>query len=199
MIVLGLTGSIGMGKSTVGGFFANAGVPVYDADAAVHRLYEGAAVPAIEAAFPGTTADGEVDRTRLAARVLDDPAALKRLEAIVHPLVRRDEEAFLARAAAAGAKVAVLNIPLLLETGGDQRCDAIVVVSAPAEIQRGRVMSRPGMTEAKLASIIAKQMSDAEKRQRADFVVDTSKDLDSTRARIHEILQRVAELPKQRS
>ena len=198
MVVLGLTGSIGMGKSTVGGFFADAGVPVYDADAAVHRLYEGAAVPAIEAAFPGTTADGKVDRTRLAAQVLNDPAALKRLEAIVHPLVRRDEEAFLAQAAAAGAKVAVLNIPLLLETGGDQRCDAVVVVSAPAEIQRERVMSRPGMTQAKLASIIAKQMPDAEKRQRADFVVDTSKDLDSTRARIHEILQRVAELPKRR-
>jgi dephospho-CoA kinase len=196
MIVLGLTGSIGMGKSTAADFFAEEGVPVYDADAAVHRLYEGAAVPAIEAAFPGTTVDGKVDRTRLAAQVLDDAAALKRLEAIVHPLVRRDEAAFLAKAEADGAEVAVLNIPLLFETGGDARCDAVVVVSAPPEIRRARIMSRPGMTDAKLASIIAKQMPDAEKRRRADFVVDTSKDLDSTRAQIHEILRRVAGLPK---
>jgi dephospho-CoA kinase len=196
MIVLGLTGSIGMGKSTAAEFFAAEGVPVYDADAAVHRLYQGAAVPAIEAAFPGTTVDGKVDRTRLAAQVLHDSAALKRLEAIVHPLVRRDEEAFLVKAQADGAKVAVLNIPLLLETGGDKRCDAVVVVSAPAEIRRARIISRPGMTDEKLASIVAKQMPDAEKRQRADFIVDTSKDLDSTRAQIHEILRRVAELPK---
>jgi dephospho-CoA kinase len=130
--------------------------------------------------------------------VLHDSAALKRLEAIVHPLVRRDEEAFLAKAQADGAKVAVLNIPLLLETGGDKRCDAVVVVSAPAEIRRARIISRPGMTDEKLASIVAKQMPDAEKRQRADFIVDTSKDLDSTRAQIHEILRRVAELPKRR-
>jgi dephospho-CoA kinase len=198
MIVLGLTGSIGMGKSTAAEFFAAEGVPVYDADAAVHRLYQGAAVPAIEAAFPGTTVDGKVDRTRLAAQVLHDSAALKRLEAIVHPLVRRDEEAFLVKAQADGAKVAVLNIPLLLETGGDKRCDAVVVVSAPAEIRRARIISRPGMTDEKLASIVAKQMPDAEKRQRADFIVDTSKDLDSTRAQIHEILRRVAELPKRR-
>jgi dephospho-CoA kinase len=198
MIVLGLTGSIGMGKSTAAGFFADAGVPVYDADAAVHRLYEGTAVPAIEAAFPGTTVDGKVDRTRLGAQVLSDPAALKRLEGIVHPLVRRDEEAFLAKAEADGAKVAVLNIPLLFETGGDKRCDAVVVVSAPAEIRRERIMGRPGMTDEKLASIVAKQMPDAEKRRRADFVVDTSKDLDSTRTQIHEILQRVAQLPKRR-
>ncbi len=198
MIVLGLTGSIGMGKSTAAEFFAAEGVPVYDADAAVHRLYQGAAVPAIEAAFPGTTVDGKVDRTRLAAQVLHDSAALKRLEAIVHPLVRRDEEAFLVKAQADGAKVAVLNIPLLLETGGDKRCDAVVVVSAPAEIRRARIISRPGMTDEKLASIVAKQMPDAEKRQRADFIVDTSKDLDSTRAQIHEILRRVAELPQRR-
>jgi dephospho-CoA kinase len=199
MIVLGLTGSIGMGKSTAAGFFADEGVPVYDADAAVHRLYEGAAVPAIEAAFPGTTVDGKVDRTHLAAQVLNDAAALKRLEAIVHPLVRRDEAAFLAKAEADGAKVAVLNIPLLFETGGDARCDAVVVVSAPPEIRRARIMGRPGMTDEKLASIVAKQVPDAEKRRRADFVVDTSKDLDSTRTQIHEILRRVAELPKRRS
>jgi dephospho-CoA kinase len=198
MIVLGLTGSIGMGKSTAAGFFADAGVPVYDADAAVHRLYQGAAVPVIEAAFPGTTRDGEVDRARLAVRVLDDAAAFKRLEAIVHPLVRHAEERFLADAAAAGARIAVLNIPLLFETGGDARCDAVVVVSAPAAVQRERVLSRPGMTEAKLASVLAKQMPDAEKRRRADFVVDTSRDLDSTRAQIHAILQAVTESPQRR-
>ena len=198
MIVLGLTGSIGMGKSTVAGFFADAGVPVHDADAAVHRLYEGAAVAAIEAAFPGVTVDGKVDRQRLAARVLDDPAALGRLEAIVHPLVRRDEEQFLATAAAGGADVVVLNIPLLLETGGDRRSDAVAVVSAPPAVQRARVLARPGMTEAKLASILAKQMPDAEKRARADFIVDTSTDLDSTRAQIHAILRSLRESPPSR-
>jgi len=198
MIKLGLTGSIGMGKSTAAGFFADEGVPMHDADAVVHRLYEGAAVPAIEAAFPGTTVGGKVDRERLAARVLDDPPALAHLEAIIHPLVRREEEKFLTKAEAAGAKVAVLNVPLLFETGGDERCDAIVVVSAPAAVQRQRVMARPGMTEAKLASLIAKQLPDAEKRWRADFVVDTSGDFDSTRAQIRAILQKVAELPERR-
>jgi dephospho-CoA kinase len=198
MIVLGLTGSIGMGKSTAAGFFAEAGVPVHDADAAVHRLYAGAAVPMIEAAFPGTTAGGKVDRGALSARVLDDPAALKRLEAIVHPLVRRDEERFLVEAQAAGARIAVLNIPLLFETGGDKRCDAVVVVSVPPDMQRERVMRRPGMTEAKLASILSKQMPDAEKRRRADFVVDSSQDLDSTRAQIHAILKAAATLPNRR-
>jgi len=198
MIKLGLTGSIGMGKSTAAGFFADEGVPMHDADAVVHRLYEGAAVPAIEAAFPGTTVGGKVDRERLAARVLDDPPALAHLEAIIHPLVRREEEKFLTKAEAAGAKVAVLNVPLLFETGGDERCDAIVVVSAPAAVQRQRVMARPGMTEAKLASLIAKQLPDAEKRRRADFVVDTSGDFDSTRAQIRAILQKVAELPERR-
>src|SRR3981081_365755 len=152
MVILGLTGSIGMGKSTTAGFFAEAGAPVHDADAAVHQLYDGAAAAAIEAAFPGTTAGGKGDRAKLGEQVLKDPAALKRLEAIVHPLVRRDEERFLQAAEGAGAKVAVLNIPLLFETGGDKRCDAVVVVSAPPEMQRARVMERPGMTEAKLAN-----------------------------------------------
>ena len=198
MIVLGLTGSIGMGKSTVEGFFAENGVPVYDADAAVHRLYAGDAAPLIEAEFPGTTKDQVVDRARLAERVIADPAALKRLEAIVHPLVRRDEERFLANAEAAGAAVAVLNIPLLLETGGDARCDAVVVVSAPAETQRARVMSRPGMTEEKFAGLLGKQMPDAEKRRRADFVVDTSEDFDSTRAQVRAILLKAANLPRRR-
>ena len=198
MIVLGLTGSIGMGKSTAAGFFAEAGVPVHDADAVVHRLYAGEAAPAIEAAFHGTTSDGKVDRGRLAQRVLADPAALKRLEAIVHPLVRRDEERFLAQAEAAGTAVVVLNIPLLFETGGDRRCDAVVVVSAPAEMQRARVMSRPDMTQEKFASLLGKQVPDAEKRRRADFVVDSSKDFDSTRAQIRAILHDAARLPRRR-
>ena len=198
MVILGLTGSIGMGKSTTAGFFAEAGAPVHDADAAVHRLYAGAAAAAIEAAFPGTTAGGKVDRGKLGEQVLNDPAALKRLEAIVHPLVRRDEERFLQAAEGAGAAVAVLNIPLLFETGGDKRCDAVVVVSAPPEMQRARVMERPGMTEEKFASLLGKQVPDAEKRRRADFVVDTSKDLDSTRAQVRAILQAAARLPKRR-
>jgi dephospho-CoA kinase len=198
MVILGLTGSIGMGKSTTAGFFAEAGAPVHDADAAVHRLYAGAAAAAIEAAFPGTTAGGTVDRAKLGEQVLNDPAALKRLEAIVHPLVRRDEERFLQAAEGAGATVAVLNIPLLFETGGDKRCDAVVVVSAPPEMQRARVMTRPGMTEEKFASLLGKQVPDAEKRRRADFVVDTSKDLDSTRAQVRAILQAAAKLPKRR-
>jgi len=198
MVILGLTGSIGMGKSTTAGFFAEAGAPVHDADAAVHRLYAGAAAAAIEAAFPGTVAGGKVDRARLGEQVIDDPAALKRLEAIVHPLVRRDEERFLQAAEDAGATIAVLNIPLLFETGGETRCDAVVVVSAPPEMQRARVMTRPGMTEEKFASLLGKQVPDAEKRRRADFVVDTSKDLDSTRAQVRAILQAAAKLPKRR-
>jgi dephospho-CoA kinase len=198
MIVLGLTGSIGMGKTTVGEFFAESGAMVYDADSAVHRLYAGAAVPLIEAAFPGTTRDGTVDRARLAEQVVGDAAALKRLEAIVHPLVRREEEQFLAKAEADGAAVAVLDIPLLLETGGDKRCDAVVVVSAPAETQRARVIGRPGMSEEKFAGLLAKQMPDAEKRRRADFVVDTSRDFGSTRAQVRAILLKAANLPRRR-
>ena len=198
MIVLGLTGSIGMGKSTAAGFFAEEGVPVHDADAAVHALYAGAAAPAIEAAFPGTTIDGKVDRERLGARVIDDPAALARLEAIVHPLVRREEERFLAAAEAAGAKLAVLDIPLLFETGGDKRCDAVVVVSAPPDVQRERVFARPGVSVEKFERLLAKQMPDAEKRARADFVVDTSQDFDSTRAQIRGILRAAETLPKRR-
>jgi len=198
MIVLGLTGSIGMGKSTAAGFFAEEGVPVYDADEAVHRLYAGAAAPAIEAAFPGSTVDGAVDRARLAPQVIGDPAALRRLEAIIHPLVRREQERFLAAAEAAGAPVVVLNIPLLFETGGDQRCDAVVVVSAPADMQRERVLTRPGVSAEKFESLLAQQMPDADKRRRADFVVDSSKDFDSTRAQIRAILQRAKQLPRRR-
>ena len=195
MFVLGLTGSIGMGKSTAARFFAEAGVPVHDADAAVHRLYGGEAAALIEAAFPGTTADSKVDRAELSLRVLDDPEAIRRLEAIIHPLVRESEKKFLASAAERAEGVAVLDIPLLLETGGEQRVDAIVVVSADPEVQRQRVMRRPGMTETKLQAILAKQMPDSEKRRRAHFVVDTSGSLDSTRAQVHGILRAVAGLP----
>jgi dephospho-CoA kinase len=196
MFILGLTGSLGMGKSTTAGFFAEEGVPVHDADAVVHRLYEGDAVPAIEAAFPGTAAAGKVDRTRLAARVLGDEAALKRLEAIVHPLVHQAERRLLAEAEARGDKVVVLDIPLLFETGADERVDAVLVVSAPAEVQRARVLERPGMTMEKLAAILAKQMPDAEKRRRADFVVDTSKGFEAARAEVRTILDAVARMPK---
>src|SRR5262245_44242004 len=192
MFVIGLTGSLGMGKSTTARLFAEAGVPVHDADAVVHRLYEGEAAAAIEAAFPGTTTNGRVDRNQLAARVLNDEAALKRLEAIVHPLVQAAEQRLLAEAAAHAERVAVLDIPLLFETGADRRVDAVVVVSAPAEVQRTRVLERPGMTMDKLESILAKQMPDAEKRRRADFVVDTSRGLDAARAQVRAILNAVA-------
>jgi dephospho-CoA kinase len=198
MFILGLTGSLGMGKSTTAGFFAEAGVPVHDADAVVHRLYEGEAVAAIEAAFPGTTAGGKVDRAKLAARVLDHPAALQRLEAIVHPLVREAEARFLTEARARGAEVVVLDIPLLLETASDQRVDAIVVVTAPSETQRQRVLERPGMTPDKLDALLARQMADSEKRRHADFVVDTSLGFEAARAQVKEILRAVATMPKRR-
>jgi dephospho-CoA kinase len=198
MLVLGLTGSVGMGKSTTAGFFVEAGVPVHDADAAVHRLYAGEAAPLIEAAFPGTTSGAIVDRTLLAKRVLGDPAALKRLEAIVHPLVQASERRFLAEAEARGDNVVVLDIPLLFETGGDARVDAVVVVSAPAEVQRARVLERPGMTVEKFEAILAKQLPDAEKRRRADFVVDTSQEFEATRAQVRAVLAAVATMPKRR-
>ena len=196
MFILGLTGSIGMGKSATAKMFAEEGVPMYDADAAVHRLYEGAATPLIEAAFPGTTGGGKVDRAKLGQRVLGDKDAIARLEAIVHPLVTQSRERFIADAERSDANVAVLDIPLLFETGGDKRVDAIVVVSAPAEVQRARVLERPGMTDDKLAIILTKQMPDAEKRARADFVVDTSKGFDAARAQVREILRAVATMPK---
>jgi dephospho-CoA kinase len=198
MLVLGLTGSIGMGKSTAARFFAEAGVPVHDADAAVHRLYAGEAVGPIDQAFPGTVADGKVDRVKLAARVLDDPAALKRLEAIVHPQVRAQEVRFLAEAAARGAPVVVLDIPLLFEVGGQDRVDAVVVVSAPSELQRERVLTRADMSTGKLDAILSKQTPDEEKRRGAHFVVDSSRSFDSARAQIHGILRAVAAMPGRR-
>jgi dephospho-CoA kinase len=198
MFILGLTGSLGMGKSTTARFFAEEGVPVHDADAVVHRLYDGEAAAAIEAAFPGTTASGKVDRDRLAARVLGDSAALKRLEAIVHPLVQEAERRLLAEAETRGEKVAVLDIPLLFETGGEKRVDAVVVVSAPPDVQRSRVLERPGMTADKLDAILAKQMPDDEKRRRADFVVDTSRGFEAARADVRAILNAIATMPRRR-
>ena len=191
MIILGLTGSIGMGKSTTAKMFADAGVPVSDADRMVHALYAGAAVPHIEKAFPGTVSDGVVDRDKLAAAVLGDPARLRELEAIVHPLVRAETDAFVERHRQAGAPLIVLDIPLLFETGGMNRVDRILVVTAPADVQRERVLSRPGMTEEKFDAILAKQVPDAEKRRRADFVIDTSRGMDAAR---EDVLRIIAEL-----
>ncbi len=195
MIILGLTGSIGMGKTTASNMFAEAGVPVYSADDAVHRLYSGRAAPLIEAAFPGTVANGTVDREKLSAEVIGKPDALKKLESIVHPLVREEEEAFLREAEAQGSAIALVDIPLLFETGGEKRVDRIVVVSAPADIQRARVLARPGMTAEKLAAILARQTPDAEKRARADFVLDTSGSFDNLRQQITTVIQKLSGKP----
>jgi dephospho-CoA kinase len=199
MIILGLTGSIGMGKSTTAKLFAEAGVPVYDADAAVHSLYEGEAAPSIEAAFPGTTADGKVDRNRLSARVVHDPAAIRQLEQIVHPMLGASRQKFLHDAEQSGAPVAVMDVPLLFETGGEKRVDAVVVVTTSPEIQRQRILARDNMTGDKLDAILARQLPDAEKRKRADFVVDTSHGLDPVRAQIRDILDKAAKMPQRRS
>jgi dephospho-CoA kinase len=192
MIVLCLTGSIGMGKTTTLAMFAAEGCPVLAADAVVHDLYRGAAVAPVAAAFPGVVADGEVDRERLAAHLLAHPEDFSRLEAIVHPLVRDAERAFLAEAEAASAAVAVLDIPLLYEGGGAHRCDAVVVVTAPAAVQRARVLARPGMTEERLAALLGRQMPDAEKRRRADFVIDTGAGMEAARAAVHDVLAALA-------
>jgi dephospho-CoA kinase len=199
MIILGLTGSIGMGKSTTAKLFAEAGVPVYDADASVHQLYEGEAAPAIEAAFPGTTSDGKVDRQKLSARVVHDPAAMKQLEQIVHPMLSVSRQRFFRDAEQAGAPVAVVDVPLLYETGGEKRVDAVVVVTTSPENQRERIMARGTMTRETLDSILARQLPDAEKRKRADFVVDTSHGLDPVRAQIRDILQQIVKMPQRRS
>ena len=182
MIRVGLTGSIGMGKSTTAAMFREAGAPVLDSDQIVHDLYRGAAVAPIEAAFPGVATDGVVDREKLGRRVLSDPEALKRLEAIVHPLVWAERDRFLKEQEARGARIVVYDVPLLFETGAQDSVDVIVVVSAPEDVQRARVLARPGMTEEKFAAILKKQVPDAEKRARADHVVDTSQGLDAARA-----------------
>jgi dephospho-CoA kinase len=196
--VLCLTGSLGMGKSTTAKFFAEAGVPVHDSDAVVHALYEGEAAAAIETAFPGTTVAGKVDRGKLAALVVNDKAALARLEAIVHPLVGKARDRFLADAAARGLPAVLLDIPLLFEIGNECNCDAAVVVTAPAEVQRARALARPGMTEEKFAALLAKQLPDAEKRRRADFIVDSSQGFEHARAQVHDILQAIAKMPRRR-
>lgn len=192
MLVLGLTGSIGMGKSTTSGFFRAAGIPVHDADAVVHGLYGGEAAPLIEAAFPGVVADGLVDRAKLGVAVLGQSEALRKLEAIVHPLVQQAKQRFLAKCRANGHALVVLDIPLLLETGGEAQVDAVIVTSAPADIQRSRVLARPGMTAAKLDAILARQLPDAEKRRRAHVVIDTGLGFDAARRQVQAIIRAFA-------
>lgn len=195
MIVIGLTGSIGMGKSTVARMFAEEGAPAFDSDAAVHALYAqgGAAVAPVAAAFPGVERGGAIDRAALSPLVVDNPEAMRRLEAIVHPLVREAQADFLRRNREAGVKAVVLDIPLLFETGAAGAFDKIVVVSAPAEIQRARVLARPGMTPEKFESLLARQVPDAEKRARADFVIDTGGSLEATRAQVRAVLDALGE------
>ena len=197
MIIIGLTGSIGMGKSTTAAMFEAEGVPVYDADAEVRAVYApgGAAVGPVEAAFPGVVKDGAVDRAALSAQVVGDNAAMDRLNRIVHPLLGAGRRDFFAKAAAAGAQIVVLDIPLLFETGGERNVDAVVVVSAPAEVQRARVLAREGMDEAKLDGILARQMADAEKRARAHYVVDTGQGLEHARSQVRDILAALRKRP----
>jgi len=192
MLVLGLTGSLAMGKSTVAAMFAEEGAAVFDADRAVHRLYRGAAAPLVEAAFPGTTADGVVDRAALAAALADDKAALARLEAIVHPLVREAEHRVRAEATAAGRRLLVLDVPLLLETGGEGRVDAVLVVTTTPAIQRQRMLERQGTSAERHAPLIARQMADADKRARAHFIIDTGGDFAATRAQVKDVMRAVA-------
>jgi dephospho-CoA kinase len=199
MRILGLTGSIGMGKSTTAKLFIEAGVPVYDADAAVHTIYEGEAAPAIESAFPGATVDGRVDRAKLSAKVVHDQAAIKRLEQIVHPMLGASRKKFLDEAERSGAPVVVMDIPLLFETGGEKRVDAVVVVTTSPEAQRERILARGTMTNEALDAILARQLPDAEKRKRADFVVDTSHGLDPVRTAIRDILAEVVKMPQRRT
>lgn len=195
MIVIGLTGSIGMGKSTVAAMFAEEGAPVFDSDAAVHALYApgGAAIDAVERAFPGVSKAGGIDRAALSVRVVGDEAAMKALEAIVHPLVAAAQRDFLEAAREAGAECVVLDIPLLLESRKPHAVDKVVVVSAPADVQRARVLARPGMNVEKFEAILARQMPDAEKRARADFVIDTGGALEQTRAQVRSVLDALRE------
>jgi dephospho-CoA kinase len=195
MLIIGLTGSIGMGKSKAAAHFRELGIGVFDADAEVHRIYESSAVPLIEAAFPGTVVGARVDRARLSAALAKDASGFKTLEAIVHPLVRAAERAFLIAEQAKGAHFAVLEIPLLFETRGDERVDAVVVVSTDDATQRARVLQRPGMSDAKLDTILARQLSDTEKRAKADFVVDTSGPVTDTYGQIDHILTLLKERP----
>lgn len=190
-LFVGLTGSIGMGKSTTAQMFRDREIPVHDSDAVVHQLYSGEAVGPVEAAFPGTAVDGKIDRWRLSQYVVGNEAAMKQLEAIVHPLVRQAELAFRETARDGGAALAVLDIPLLFETGGQDRVDAVVVVTAPASVQRQRVLDRPGMDEEKFENILSRQVADSEKRSRADFIIDTSQGMDSARQQVDDIIRQI--------
>ena len=190
-VFLGLTGSIGMGKSTTAQIFRDHDIPVYDSDATVHQLYSGKAVPLVEAAFPGTAVSGKIDRARLSQQVVGNEAAMKKLEKIVHPLVRAEELAFRQSTIESEALLAVLDIPLLFETGGDSRVDGIIVVTAPPSVQRQRVLERPEMDEEKFKKILARQVPDFEKREKADFIIDTSKGMDSARRRVKEIIRQI--------
>jgi dephospho-CoA kinase len=192
MLVIGLTGSIGMGKSTTAGMFRARGVAVHDSDTAVHRLYQGEAVQPVEAAFPGVVVDGRIDRARLSERVLGEADALARLEAIVHPLVRKSEAAFRAKARADGRRRVLLDIPLLFETGREDDVDVVVVVTADPQVQRARVAARPGMTEDKLRALLMRQMPDAEKRRRAHFLVDTGHGFAAAERQVAAILAALA-------
>ena len=194
MIVVGLTGSIAMGKSTVAAMFGEFGVPTFNADDAVREFYAGHGAKSIEAAFPGVMVDGKIDRERLGARVLGDPSALGRLEGLVHPSVAKARVRFLERVAAEGRRMALVDVPLLIETGGDTDVDLVVVVSAPESVQRARAMAREGMTEAKLEAVLARQASDAEKRRRAHFVIDTRGSRESTRAVVAQFMRAGAAL-----
>lgn len=193
MKVIGLTGSIGMGKSTTAQMFADEGVPVHDADAEVHKLYDvgGAAVPLLEAAFPGVVKEGKVDRAALSHKVMGNQAALRQLETIVHPLLGEARADFFDAARKAGADLVLVDVPLLFETGGHERMDIVVVVSAPPEVQRERVLARPGMTAEKFEAILARQTPDAEKRRRADFVIDTGRGLDAAREQVREVINKL--------
>ncbi|MDB5523499.1 MAG: coaE [Rhizobium sp.] len=191
MIRLGLTGSIGMGKSTTAKMFRDRGVPVIDADAVVHELYRGEAVEPIEAAFPGSTQDGVVDRAQLAALLAKDPAGFKTLEAIVHPLVWQREKQLVEQLQSEDTPVVVLDIPLLFENGGEYRVDKVVVVTADSDVQKARVLARPGMTEEKYKMILSRQMADSEKRRRADFIIDTGLGMQHARQRVDEILEQL--------
>lgn len=195
MVIIGLTGSIGMGKSATARMFKKRSIPVHDADAAVHRLYAGSAAPVIESAFPGTTSNGRVDRAKLATAVLDDPGKLRRLEHLVHPLVQSEESDFLAAARQNGARIAVIEVPLLLETGGDARVDAVVLCSTDPETQRRRVLDRDEMTADKLDAILARQMPDREKRRRAHFVVDTGRGFAFAERQVAAIVRALAAHP----
>ena len=188
MLRIGLTGSIGMGKSTTANVFAEAGIPLNDSDAVVHDLYAGEAAPLVDAAFPGTMKDGAVDRRELGRQLALDPDGFKRLEAIVHPLVRKRETEFLARQHAAGAEMVLLDIPLLFETGAEERVDVVVVVSAGPQIQRQRVLARPGMTEERFNMILSRQTPDAEKRRRADYLIDSSQSIEMAKERVLDII-----------